>query len=54
MLKAGCGALANFAMDDKNEAVIRAKGGIETVVRAMGAHESSAGVQHVECRGCGC
>ena len=41
--------MSNLAMDAKNRVAIAAKQGIEAVVRAMGAHESSTGVQE---RGC--
>ena len=57
---AGCWALGNIASCEslglyfvgwnaENRIAIAAKGGIEAVVRAMGAHESSAEVQDAGC-----
>jgi len=47
--QAGCWALQNSALTAENRVAIPAKGGLEAVVRAMGAHGSSAGVQQAGC-----
>ena len=46
----GCSALAKFVNDNAdNQARITAAGGVEALVRAMGAHAGSEGVQHEGC-----
>ena len=47
---AGLSALAKFVNDNAdNQARITAAGGVEALVRAMGAHAGSEGVQHEGC-----
>ena len=44
-----CGALANLASLDGNQASIAAAGGIDAVVRVMGEHQANAAVMEEAC-----